>query len=600
MSTVSDKDHAGAALARKAAPWIVPLVILVAWEIAAKSGVLSTRVLPEPLAVVKAAWSLIESGEMWADVKVSTWRAVSGFAIGGGIGFVLGLGTGLFKPVDLALDTTVQMIRNIPALAMIPLLILWFGIEEEAKVFLVALGVFFPIYVNTYHGIRSVDANLIEMARSYGVKRFALYRDVILPGALPSILVGVRFAFGLMWVTLIVAETISAQSGIGYMTMNAREFLKTDVVVVGILLYAALGKLADMLAKGLERVSLRWHPAFESMSASRLSASFGGIAGADLEAELQQPRTHDRTATEAAAAAIERDAVTLHDRIADGDRSDALALRKSGRNAQDVSVELRGVGKRYGERAVLADFDLSIGRGSFVSIVGRSGCGKSTLLRLIAGLEAPTSGTLDKHADGTQPFDTRIMFQDARLLPWKTVLQNVMLGLGRSSRDHARAVLAEVGLLERANDWPAQLSGGQRQRVALARSLVHRPQLLLLDEPLGALDALTRIEMHALIERLWREHRFTALLVTHDVQEAVALGDRILLIEEGRIALDQHVPLFRPRERASAAFAALEARVLERVMQTRAAGEPASDASPDAGARNDTRSVHPRDIRWAV
>jgi len=292
--------------------------------------------------------------------------------------------------------------------------------------------------------------------------------------------------------------------------------------------------------------------------------------------------------------------VTLHDRIADGDRSDALALRKSGRNAQDVSVELRGVGKRYGERAVLADFDLSIGRGSFVSIVGRSGCGKSTLLRLIAGLEAPTSGTLDKHADGTQPFDTRIMFQDARLLPWKTVLQNVMLGLGRSSRDHARAVLAEVGLLERANDWPAQLSGGQRQRVALARSLVHRPQLLLLDEPLGALDALTRIEMHALIERLWREHRFTALLVTHDVQEAVALGDRILLIEEGRIALDQHVPLFRPRERASAAFAALEARVLERVMQTRAAGEPASDASPDAGARNDTRSVHPRDIRWAV
>ena len=144
-----------------------------------------------------------------------------------------------------------------------PLVILWFGIEEEAKVFLVALGVFFPIYVNTFHGIRSVDANLIEMARSYGVKGFRLYWDVILPGALPSILVGVRFAFGLMWVTLIVAETISAQSGIGYMTMNAREFLQTDVVVVGILLYAGLGKLADVLAKTLERVTLRWHPAYQ-------------------------------------------------------------------------------------------------------------------------------------------------------------------------------------------------------------------------------------------------------------------------------------------------------------------------------------------------
>jgi sulfonate transport system permease protein len=169
----------------------------------------------------------------------------------------------LFKPVEVALDSTVQMVRNIPALAMIPLVILWFGIEEEAKVFLVALGVFFPIYVNTFHGIRSVDANLIEMARSYGVKGFRLYWDVILPGALPSILVGVRFAFGLMWVTLIVAETISAQSGIGYMTMNAREFLQTDVVVVGILLYAGLGKLADVLAKTLERVTLRWHPAYQ-------------------------------------------------------------------------------------------------------------------------------------------------------------------------------------------------------------------------------------------------------------------------------------------------------------------------------------------------
>jgi sulfonate transport system permease protein len=248
---------------RRLAPWLVPLGIFVAWEIAAKSGALSTRVLPEPLAVVRAAWSLIESGEMWQDVRVSTWRALSGFAIGGGIGLVLGLATGLFKPIETALDSTVQMVRNIPALAMIPLVILWFGIGEEAKVFLVALGVFFPVYVNTFHGIRSVDANLVEMARSYGLKGFALYREVILPGALPSILVGVRFALGLMWVTLIVAETISAQSGIGYMTMNAREFLQTDVVVVGILLYAALGKLADWLAKWLERVALRWHPAYQ-------------------------------------------------------------------------------------------------------------------------------------------------------------------------------------------------------------------------------------------------------------------------------------------------------------------------------------------------
>jgi sulfonate transport system permease protein len=250
------------ALSMRVVPWIVPTLVLVWWEISARAGWLSSRVLPEPLAVAQAAWGLMRSGDMWTDVKVSALRALGGFAIGGGIGFVLGLGTGLFKPLEASLDSTVQMIRNIPALAMIPLVILWFGIEEEAKLFLVALGVFFPVYMNTFHGIRSVDANLVEMAKSYGVRGLALYRDVILPGALPSILVGVRFALGLMWVMLIVAETISAQSGIGYMTMNAREFMQTDVVVVGILLYALLGKLADMFARRLERWLLPWHPAF--------------------------------------------------------------------------------------------------------------------------------------------------------------------------------------------------------------------------------------------------------------------------------------------------------------------------------------------------
>jgi sulfonate transport system ATP-binding protein len=265
-------------------------------------------------------------------------------------------------------------------------------------------------------------------------------------------------------------------------------------------------------------------------------------------------------------------------------RERSPAPARSG-DAADYAIELLGVEKRYGERTVLAEFDFVIRRGSFVSIVGRSGCGKSTLLRLIAGLEPASEGVLERRAErGGQALQTRIMFQDARLLPWKTVLQNVMLGLPRSSptmRERARAVLAEVGLAERERDWPAQLSGGQRQRVALARALVHRPDLLLLDEPLGALDALTRIEMHALIERLWREHRFTALLVTHDVEEAVALGDRVVLIEDGRIAYDAQVDLARPRSRASVTFAALEEVVLSRVLGNgeHAGQDPAKDAA---------------------
>ena len=243
--------------------WILPVVILGLWEYASRVGVLSARVLPEPWAVLEAAWHLARTGELWVNLKVSAWRAFVGLAMGGGFGLGLGLIVGLSRPMELALDTTLQMLRNIPPLAMIPLVILWFGIDEGAKLFLVALGVFFPIYLNTVHGIRSVDPALIEMARSYGLSGWRLYRDVILPGAMPSVLVGLRYALGLMWVLLIVAETISASSGIGYMTMNAREFLQTDVVLVGILLYALLGKLADMAARALERVCLRWHPSYQ-------------------------------------------------------------------------------------------------------------------------------------------------------------------------------------------------------------------------------------------------------------------------------------------------------------------------------------------------
>ncbi|RZL11010.1 MAG: aliphatic sulfonate ABC transporter permease SsuC [Rubrivivax sp.] len=245
-------------------PWLLPVLLMAVWEITSRFGMLSTRVLPEPWAVLTAFWRLAASGELWEHLWVSTARALSGLAVGGGLGLVLGLLTGSVRWLETLLDSTLQMIRNIPALALIPLVILWFGIDESAKLFLVAVGVFFPIYLNTFHGIRSVDQGLIEMARSYGLSGWSLYRQVILPGALPSILVGLRFSLGLMWVLLIVAETISAQSGIGYMTMNAREFLQTDVVLVGILLYALLGKLADILARGLERVALRWHPGYQA------------------------------------------------------------------------------------------------------------------------------------------------------------------------------------------------------------------------------------------------------------------------------------------------------------------------------------------------
>lgn len=248
------------------APWALPVALVIGWQTAVEAGWLSNRILPAPSAVVTAFWALTKSGELWQHLTISSWRALIGFSIGGSIGLILGLITGLSRWGERLLDSSVQMIRNVPHLALIPLVILWFGIDESAKIFLVALGTLFPIYLNTYHGIKNIDPGLLEMARSYGLSGFGLFTQVVLPGALPSIMVGVRFALGFMWLTLIVAETISANSGVGYLAMNAREFLQTDVVVVAIVLYALLGKLADTSAQLLERVWLRWHPAYQLKS----------------------------------------------------------------------------------------------------------------------------------------------------------------------------------------------------------------------------------------------------------------------------------------------------------------------------------------------
>jgi sulfonate transport system ATP-binding protein len=234
--------------------------------------------------------------------------------------------------------------------------------------------------------------------------------------------------------------------------------------------------------------------------------------------------------------------------------------------SSSAPVTLRRLSKSFGTKPVLTEIDLHVPAGQFLAIVGRSGCGKSTLLRTVVGLERPTAGAVS--VGDAAPSDGRLMFQEPRLLPWASVVNNVRVGLpNRSDRKASRAAAMEaldlVGLADRADEWPSVLSGGQKQRVALARALVSRPRLLALDEPLGALDALTRIDMQALIERVWLEQGFTAVLVTHDVAEALALADRVVLIEQGRINLDLAVDLPRPRRRGSAEIARLEGAILD-------------------------------------
>lgn len=222
-------------------------------------------------------------------------------------------------------------------------------------------------------------------------------------------------------------------------------------------------------------------------------------------------------------------------------------------------VRTRGLTRSFGDRDVLAGIDLEIARGEFVALLGRSGSGKSTLLRALAELDGEVTG----RGELTVPTERAVVFQDSRLLPWSRVLDNVVLGLtGSDAKARGTAALAEVGLAGREKAWPRELSGGEQQRVALARSLVREPELLLADEPFGALDALTRLRMHALLEALCARHRPAVLLVTHDVDEAVALADRVLVLDEGRIALDEPVDLDRPRRHGDPRFARLRERLL--------------------------------------
>jgi sulfonate transport system permease protein len=246
--------------ALRALSWVGPIVLVIVWEAAAQTGFLSPQVLPAPSKIVRTAIKLATTGSLFNDLGISLLRAIAGFAIGGGVGFALGILVGFSRLAHALIDRSVQMIRAIPFLALLPLVIVWLGVGEAEKIFLVALGVTFPIYINTTLGIRQVDPKLVELGRVQGLSALQLIRRIVLPGALPSILTGVRYALATAWLALVVAETIGAQSGIGFLAMDAREFLRTDVIVLTIVIYALIGVAADSIARLLEQRLLAWHP----------------------------------------------------------------------------------------------------------------------------------------------------------------------------------------------------------------------------------------------------------------------------------------------------------------------------------------------------
>ncbi|MED3662853.1 ABC transporter permease [Ureibacillus terrenus] len=265
-----NKPIAGGKKAKKSsAAWgkglVFPLLVIIIWQIVSSSGLVSVTVLPSPLQIVSTFYQLIISGVLLEHLQISIYRAAAGFLLGGGIALILGFLVGFSKQFESYLDPTMQMLRTIPSLAVTPLFILWFGLDELSKILLIAFASFFPLYVNTYNGIRSVDMKLFEVAQVLEFSRWKKVTKLILPSALGHILVGIRLSLGIAWLSLVVAELMGSSSGVGYMIMDARQFSQTDKVFVGIIIFGVVGKLTDSLVRLLEKKLLKWRTNFEGV-----------------------------------------------------------------------------------------------------------------------------------------------------------------------------------------------------------------------------------------------------------------------------------------------------------------------------------------------
>lgn len=496
------------------------------------SGAVPALLLPGPGAVAKRFLSLLDSGELLTHAAVSMGRVFAGFLLSASA--ALGLALLLYRrPLwESALSLVLEALRVIPPLSLVPLLILWLGIDEAPKLAIVVLASFFPIYLSALTALRSVSSKYKELAQMLGLTESARVQEILLPGAAPGILTGLRLGFGYAWRALVGAELIAAASGLGYLIEDASSLARTDVVMVGILTIAGLGILCDQL----------FRRGAEGWTKSRLNRR-RKIDGGQTALETVPPYAADPEPS------------------LWGIAFEGLVVSYPGLTQPPVN-----------------HLTLSIAPGSVTAVLGRSGCGKTTLLKAAAGLLLPQAGavrfTSPDAPGGTHP-KVAMVFQEPLLLPWKTVRENAALALSArtgealSEASKSAAVtqaLTLAGIADLAERFPAELSGGQQQRAGLARALSAEPDVLLMDEPFGALDALTRLELQDETRALFNRRRMTVLMITHDVREAVRMADRAVVLRGGGAAADHSLLMPFPRRFSDPAVGAAEEGLLAELL----------------------------------
>jgi len=441
----------------------------------------------------------------------------------------------MFTTARVTLTPILEFLRPIPPIAWIPISIILFGIGDPSAYFVIFVGAFFPILTNTARGVSEVSPVHLDAAKSLGASRFRCFGHVLLPSALPNIFTGLRIGLGFAWMCVIAAEMIAAQSGIGYEIQLNRQLLELDKVVAGMVTIGVVGLVSSSMMAQLEWLSLPWRRS----GLKKASSAFQGDKQGATTYAWSQALSIGSYLTKPSS-----------DYNSNDTAPDVL-------NNQGSPVEVEDLQFEYiSGTPVITNFNLEVKAGEAFCILGKSGVGKTTFLRILAGLELPLHGSIFIGDVPLEKYKDRIsmVFQGSGLFPWKTAIENIEFAI--SGQDHAqskRIVAAKflelVGLSEKADAYPHQLSGGQQQRIGVARALAKNPTLLLMDEPFGALDSLTRESLQEGISHLLASDHMTVLLVTHDISEALFMSDRVaVMTNKGSLVGEVTVKSARPRD----------------------------------------------------